>query len=43
MRRRVGDALSVLKAIHLVEKEGASYVWVGSSVDKCSCTLGERV
>ena len=42
MRRRVGDALSVLKAIHLVEKEGASYVWVGSNVDKCSCTLDER-
>ena len=36
MRRRVGDALSVLKAIHLVEKEGSSYVWIGTKKNSSS-------
>lgn len=30
IRRRVGDALSVLTAIRLVEKQGNGYIWTGN-------------
>lgn len=30
IRRRVGDALSVLAAIRLVEKQGNGYIWTGN-------------
>lgn len=42
VRRRVGDALSVLKAIHLVEKEGPSYVWIGTKRNHSSSRQKER-
>lgn len=31
IRRRVGDALSVLTAINLVEKHANGYVWIGDN------------